>query len=57
MRSLLAGRGSQLVDGTLVSGSDDTTLRVWDVYTGDCLHVLKVRGGERRDRQSRVLGC
>ena len=26
---------------TLVSGSDDTTLRVWDIPTGKCTHVLQ----------------
>jgi WD40 repeat protein len=24
-----------------VSGSDDTTLRVWDLQTGECVHVLE----------------
>lgn len=29
-------------DGTtFVSGSEDTTLRVWDMTTGQCLHVLR----------------
>ena len=28
-------------DGRVVSGSDDNTLRVWDVYTGQCLQTLE----------------
>ena len=27
-------------DGSIVSGSMDTTLRHWDVQTGECLHVM-----------------
>ena len=36
-------------DGTkVVSGSDDTTVKIWDVESGDVLHTLS---GER-DRDS-----
>jgi WD40 repeat protein len=34
----------------IVSGSDDTTLRVWDADSGQCLAVLKGHGGP-------VTGC
>jgi WD40 repeat protein len=30
-----------LSDGRLASSSLDTTLRVWDLATGDCVRVLK----------------
>jgi WD40 repeat protein len=29
---------------TLVSGTDDGTLRLWDVRSGTCLHVLRAPG-------------
>jgi WD40 repeat protein len=29
----------------VVSGSEDNTLRVWDVDTGECVRVLKGHGG------------
>jgi WD40 repeat protein len=35
-----------LSDGRrVVSGSDDNTLRVWDVDTGECVRELKGHGG------------
>lgn len=35
----------QAHDGILVSGSYDSDARVWDVRTGECLHVLKGHAG------------
>lgn len=32
-------------DGLAVSGSDDSSLRVWDLRSGDCLHELKGHSG------------
>ena len=29
-----------IIDDRVVSGSRDATLRVWDVETGECLHIL-----------------
>jgi WD40 repeat protein len=43
----LAGHTSEvhaltvLPDGKLVSGSDDTTVRVWDVATGECVSTFQ----------------
>ena len=31
---------SQLKGNTVVSGSTDRTIRVWDTESGDCVHVL-----------------
>lgn len=36
--------GMELRDNILVSGNADSTVRVWDVRTGQCLHTLQ---GER----------
>lgn len=36
--------GMELRDNILVSGNADSTVRVWDVRTGRCLHTLQ---GER----------
>ena len=38
----------------VVSGSRDATLRMWDVETGECLHVLVRIGGGSRRREARV---
>ena len=38
------------IGGTLASGSDDHTVKVWDVATGECLRTLEGAGG-------RVLAC
>lgn len=37
---------SQLTDGRLVSGSGDTTLRLWDVSSGSCLSTLRGHTGD-----------
>lgn len=29
-----------ILDCSVVSGSRDATLRVWDIETGECLHIL-----------------
>ena len=31
----------QLTDGTLVSGSDDATIKQWNIKTGECLRTLE----------------
>lgn len=31
---------SQMADATVLSGSTDRTLRVWDAASGACVHVL-----------------
>ena len=33
------------MDGLCVSGSDDKTLRVWDLITGECLRTLNGHSG------------
>jgi F-box and WD-40 domain protein CDC4 len=48
-------RGLKMVNGTtLVSGSRDATLRVWDLETGECLKVLE--GHEKTIRSMAVHG-
>lgn len=33
--------GMELRDNVLVSGNADSTVRVWDIRTGQCLHTLQ----------------
>lgn len=33
--------GMELRDNVLVSGNADSTVRVWDIQTGQCLHMLQ----------------
>lgn len=33
--------GMELRDNVLVSGNADSTVRVWDIRTGQCLHMLQ----------------
>lgn len=42
----LARQGSRGESAHVVSGSDDTTCRVWDPASGMCLHVLRGHVGE-----------
>ena len=34
---------AQMADGRVVSGSDDTTLRVWDVAAEECVQIMDVQ--------------
>jgi WD40 repeat protein len=34
-----------LPDGNLVSGSDDKTIRVWNVATRECIRIIKTKAG------------
>lgn len=45
--------GMELRDNILVSGNADSTVRVWDIRTGQCLHTLQGERGRERERRRR----
>ena len=47
----------ELTDGRLVSGSYDSTLKIWDTISGSCLMTLKGSGDNNLNYgiQSRVV--
>lgn len=49
--------GMELRDHTLVSGNADSTVRVWDIRTGQCLHTLQGEGRGRGGGPPRHLTC
>jgi WD40 repeat protein len=40
-----------------VTVSDDQTARVWDLCSGECLHVLQVRTANHPQREPRCREC